>query len=232
MRPVVSFNKVVKEYNGQRVLSSLSFEVRPKEVVGLLGRSGIGKTTILKLTAGLEKATRGKVEVKANQVGYVFQEPRLFPWKTSLDNVALPLRAMGLNKRTARNRASDYLASVGLAEFNSYYPAQLSGGMKQRVSLARAFAVEPDLLLLDEPFSALDIELRNSLIEMVAGRLAGQPTAVLYVSHSPREVAKLATRVLMMHSGSALQRVDLTHCAALEPDQGETAFPQLEAALA
>lgn len=212
MKPIISFENVVKQYNGREVISSLSFKIYSREVVGMLGPSGIGKTTILKLVAGLETATGGKVQVEAGQVGYVFQEPRLFPWKTALQNVMLPLKAQGMSKREADDQGRHYLRAMGLAEFTGYYPAHLSGGMKQRVSLARAFAIEPDVLLLDEPFSALDIKLRNDLLEMIGKRLGEQPMTVLYVSHSPREVAKIANKIFMMSCGSELKELDASQC--------------------
>lgn len=207
MKPVISFENVAKYYNDRKVLSSLSFTVNNHEVVGLLGPSGVGKTTILKLVAGLESASRGKVQVSAEKKGYVFQEPRLFPWKTALENITLPLKAYGKSNKEAEKKAKDYLETMGLAEFRDYYPAQLSGGMKQRVSIARAFAMEPDVLLLDEPFSALDIKLKNEIMEMFARCLAQQPMTVLYISHSPEEIAKIAGRTLMMSKEGELQEI-------------------------
>jgi NitT/TauT family transport system ATP-binding protein len=204
MKPAVLFDKVVKRYSGRVVLDGLSFEIRCGEAVGLLGRSGIGKSTILKLIAGLEKPTGGAVRVRARQVGYVFQEPRLLPWKTTLENVALPLRALGCPKKDAVRKAGRLLAAMDLSEFAGSYPAQLSGGMRQRVSLARAFAVEPDILPLDEPLSSLDAELKNELLTMLADRLAVQPATVVYVSHAPAEVRQVANRTLTLTAAGIL----------------------------
>ncbi len=204
MNPIISFEKVVKQYKGREIISSLSLEIYHREVVGILGPSGVGKSTILKLIAGLETATKGRVQVDAKQIGYVFQEPRLFPWKTTLENVTLPLKAQGMGTKEADSQGKHYLKAMELDEFTEYYPAQLSGGMKQRVSLARAFAIEPEVLLLDEPFSSLDLKLRNNLLAMLRKRLQEQPMTVLYVSHAPEEVAQIASRVFMVHSGGKL----------------------------
>jgi NitT/TauT family transport system ATP-binding protein len=204
MTPAVRFDAVVKRYGSREVLSGLSFEIHRREIVGLLGRSGIGKTTLLKLIAGLEKPTRGKIRVQARRIGYVFQEPRLLPWKTTLENVSLPLRSAGLQRKEAVERASRLLAAMNLSEFLGSYPAQLSGGMCQRVSLARAFAVDPDILLLDEPFSSLDIEMKNELQAMLMERLAVQPATVLYVSHAPEEVRQVADRILTLTGAGTL----------------------------
>lgn len=204
MKPAVYFDTVVKRYGRREVLNGLSFEIRQREIVGLLGRSGIGKSTILKLIAGLEKPTRGEVRVEARRIGYVFQEPRLLPWKTTLENVLLPLRAAGLQKTEAAEKATRLLEAMELAEFLGHYPSQLSGGMCQRVSLARAFAVGPDILLLDEPFSSLDVEMKNGLQAMLVERLAVQPATVLYVSHAPEEVRQVADRILTLTTTATL----------------------------
>jgi len=218
MKPIISFKNVVKKYNNQEVLSSLSFQIGKGDVVGLLGQSGIGKTTILKLVGGLEATTKGKVRIDAEQIGYVFQEPRLFPWKTALENVMLPLKAQGDNKQKAMDKAMHCLSLMELTQFMDYYPSQLSGGMKQRVSLARAFAIEPDVLLLDEPFSALDMKLRLSLLALINRQLSLQPMTVLYVSHSPGEVASIANKVFMMHSGHELTQISVSQCKNIEAE--------------
>ncbi len=216
MTPAICFDAVVKRYGHREVLSGLSFEIHHREIVGLLGRSGIGKSTILKLIAGLERPTGGRVRLRAQRIGYVFQEPRLLPWKTTLENVTLPLTAIGIKKKSAVERAVRLLNAMGLSAFMENYPAQLSGGMCQRVSLARAFAVEPDILLLDEPFSSLDIKLKKGLQAMLADQLTVQPATVLYVSHSPKEVAQIVDRVFMMTSASTLMEMRPLDMAILE----------------
>lgn len=138
--------------------------------------------------------TDGVVTRRFTRLGYVFQEPRLLPWKTALDNVALPLVAMGRSWADARAAGLGRLAELDLAAAAPLYPAQLSGGMAQRVGLARALAIEPDLLLLDEPFAALDAERRASLLDRLRASLAERPTLVFYVTHNAEELDHIATR--------------------------------------
>lgn len=221
MRRIVSFNNVQKKFKEREILSSVSFVIYDQDVVGLLGPSGIGKTTILKLAAGLETATSGKVAVNAGKVGYVFQEPRLFPWKTALENVMLPLKANGLDKAEAKVRGISYLEAMGLGDFLDYYPAHLSGGMAQRVSLARAFAIEPDLLLLDEPFSSLDVKLRKGVLEMTKNQIKQQPVTVFYVSHSPAEVTQIANRIFVISPGGRLSELPPTEWSEWETQSDE-----------
>lgn len=227
MTPVIAFEDVSKQYNGRDVLSSLCLDIYPSDVVGLLGPSGMGKTTILKLVAGLEKPTSGAVRIASQQIAYVFQEPRLFPWKTALENVVLPLKANGMSTKEGSAIGMQYLESMGLAEFRDYYPAQLSGGMKQRVSLARAFATKPDILLLDEPFSALDNKLRDSLLAMINEQLNQRPMTVLHVSHCPKEIARMANRVFMMRSGQQLAEVDVAFCDTMEHESEARCTPSI-----
>ncbi len=214
MSPVISFENVVKEYGGRKVISGLSFQIHSREVVGLLGQSGMGKTTILKIIAGLEMPSDGDIKVIAERVGYVFQEPRLLPWRTALENVMLPMIALGMNKKQAGEKANHFLGEMELSEFTHYYPSQLSGGMMQRVSLARAFATEPEVLLLDEPFSALDLQMKDAILSMIEERLLVQPMTVLYVSHSQEEVMRISNRIFMMSSGSKLDELPIQHCRA------------------
>ena len=209
LTPAIEFKAVGKAYQGREVLSGLNFRIFPHEVVGLLGKSGMGKTTILKLVAGIEAPDQGTVIVHARRIGYVFQEPRLLPWKTALENIALPLQAMNIPGKKTLEKARELLELMGLSEFSHYYPAKLSGGMKQRVSLARAFAVDPEILLLDEPFSSLDIELKNDFAVMLASRLKAQPATVLYVSHAPEELGRLCSKVYTMVSSGALVQAHL-----------------------
>ena len=207
INPVVRFNNVCKSYNKIQVLRNLSFDVHEKEVVGIFGPSGSGKTTILKLTAGLTAPSTGSVVMRSSLLGYVFQEPRVLPWKTALDNVVIPLLARGLDHNLAKKKAGDWLVKMGLEEFDSYFPAQLSGGMVQRISLARAFAVEPDVLLLDEPFGALDIQLKETMFSLLEQQLDAQPVTVLYVSHVPEDVIRFATRLFVLSSNGELKEL-------------------------
>ena len=176
------------------VIAHLTFEARGGDIVGVAGPSGIGKTTLLRLVAGLLTPTGGVVTRRFTRLGYVFQEPRLLPWKTTLDNVALALVALGRSWSDARSEALRRLGELDLAEAAPLYPAQLSGGMAQRAGLARALAIEPDLLLLDEPFAALDAERRANLLDRLRTSFAERSTLVFYVTHRAEELDHIATR--------------------------------------
>ncbi len=173
------------------------------------------KTTILKLAAGLIKPDDGSIAIKAGRIGYVFQEPRILSWKTALDNVTIPLIARGLDNRRAKMKAKEWFLEMGLKGFENYFPLQLSRGMLQRVSLARAFAVEPEILLLDEPFGALDVKLKESMLSLLQRQLESQPGTVLYVSHIPEDVVRIATRIFVLSSGGKLKEVPLMDSGAL-----------------
>lgn len=207
MEKLIEFKNINKTFDTLEVIKNLSFEVNSTDIIGILGASGVGKSTILKLIAGLDKPTKGTLINNTKKVGYVFQEPRLLPWKTALQNVLLPLLVSGKQKNKAKKKALYYLDKMGLNGFENYYPSQLSGGMLQRVSLARAFALEPDLLLLDEPFSSLDIRLKSVLETMLKELLTEHPIPVLYVSHSPEEVVQFANRIFMMFAGGVIEEL-------------------------
>lgn len=204
---IIGFDNVAKSYGPLQVIGDLSFDVYFGDIIGILGPSGVGKSTILKLIAGLDTPSRGTIINNSSKISYVFQEPRLLPWKTTYDNVYLPLRCNGVNKPDARKQTLHYLERMGLNGFEGYYPSQLSGGMLQRVSLARAFALEPDLLLLDEPFSALDIRLKSVLETMLRELLEENAIPVLYVSHSPEDIMQFANRVFMMFRGGIIEEL-------------------------
>ena len=207
MEKLIEFKNINKTFDTLEVIKNLSFEVNSTDIIGILGASGVGKSTILKLIAGLDKPTKGTLINNTKKVGYVFQEPRLLPWKTALQNVLLPLLISEKKKNKAKKKALYYLDKMGLNGFENYYPSQLSGGMLQRVSLARAFALEPDLLLLDEPFSSLDIRLKSVLETMLKELLTEHPIPVLYVSHSPEEVVQFANRIFMMFAGGVIEEL-------------------------
>lgn len=210
MSAVFRFDDVTKKYGRRTVLDGVSFDVNEQDVVGILGQSGAGKSTILKLATGLLMPSSGMVECRAKRVGYAFQEPRVLPWKTTLDNVVLPLRALGLENDEAESRARQWITAMGLDGFETHYPSQLSGGMVQRVSLARAFAVEPDALVLDEPFGSLDITLKDTMFSLLGEHLNARPVTVLYVSHVPEDVVRIATRIFVLDSGGRLRELPVT----------------------
>lgn len=187
---------------GQKpVLQNLSLTLKAGQRLGVLGPSGEGKSTLLRLVAGLIKPDSGQLWNQFRHPVLVFQQPRLLPWRSVLDNVQIPLRAQGLSTVQAYERAMYWLGQVELAGVAQSWPGELSGGMAQRVALARAFALQPDLLLLDEPFSALDPALRNSLAQVCLRCLEETGAALLYVSHQPRELMRVADSCLLLQKG-------------------------------
>lgn len=190
------------------VLKDVSFCVGSGEFVCLVGPSGCGKSTLLRMVAGLDRPTKGDILYKGSAVGgvnletaLVFQSFALLPWLTVAENVSLGLEARGINREEGLKRATIYIDKVGLDGFEEAYPRELSGGMKQRVGLARALVVEPKLLLMDEPFSALDALTGENLREevlMLWQEEAGSIEAILMVTHSIEEAVSVADRVIVM----------------------------------
>ncbi|PID92441.1 MAG: nitrate ABC transporter ATP-binding protein [Bacteroidetes bacterium] len=207
MEKCIELRHIARHYGSFEVIKDLSFSVGSADIIGILGPSGVGKSTLLKIIAGLEKPDKGVLINRVGRIGYVFQEPRLIPWRSTHDNLYYPLLYNGFNKTEARERASAYLEKMGLGGFEKHYPVQLSGGMLQRVSLARAFAINPGLLLLDEPFTALDLSLKSILESMLRELLEENPIPVLYVSHSPEEVVQFANRIFMMFRGGVIEEL-------------------------
>jgi NitT/TauT family transport system ATP-binding protein len=212
---VIALDKVSKAFDTLKVLHEVSLHVAADEIVGIVGPSGSGKTTILKLITGLLVPDAATVTVPAGTIGYAFQEPRLLPWRTALDNVAAPLRARGASKAEARAAAARWLERVELAGFERYHPAELSGGMAQRVSLARAFAVEPDLLLMDEPFANVDVDLKGSLMSILGSIIKERRTTMVYVTHELPEALRLADRIVELTPDHTLRELDLADRAAV-----------------
>jgi NitT/TauT family transport system ATP-binding protein len=188
-------------------LSEIDLSVEQGGFVSLIGPSGCGKTTLLRVVADLERPTAGAIAVNgvtpedarlARAYGYVFQAPALYPWRSVLRNVMLPLEIMGLSGAERRARAARYLAMVNLEGFEKRFPWQLSGGMQQRVSIARALSFEPDLLLMDEPFGALDEITRDHLNEQLLLLWRKTSKTVVFVTHSISEAVFLSTRIVVM----------------------------------
>ena len=197
--------------NTVTALDRVSLDIAPGEFISLIGPSGCGKTTLLRVIADLEQASSGSVRVNgmssvdarlARAYGYVFQAPALFPWRTVLANVCLPLQINGTDKTKARAVAMEQLARVGLTGFEGKYPWQLSGGMQQRVSIARALGFEPKLLMMDEPFGALDEITRDRLNEQLLSLWRGdnqnEKRTVVFVTHSIPEAVFLSSRIVVM----------------------------------
>jgi NitT/TauT family transport system ATP-binding protein len=210
--PLIRCVDVDKRFsNGTLALTGLSIELRRREFVSLLGPSGCGKSTALRLMAGLIAPSAGRVERAgaapghaggdadgAVDLGFVFQEPALLPWRTVFGNVHLPLRLRGIRRAAARERVMAALAGVGLAGFEDSYPRQLSGGMKMRVSIARALVTQPSLLLMDEPFAALDEITRMRLNRDLLAVWAERRLSIAFVTHSVFESVFLSSRIVVM----------------------------------
>jgi NitT/TauT family transport system ATP-binding protein len=200
------------------VLSNIDLEVRPGEFMVLVGPSGCGKSTLLDLLSGLAEPSSGRILVDGQEIhgpgrdrGIVFQQYALFPWRTALGNVEFGLEAIGLPRAQRAERARHFLALVGLSDFEHRYPHQLSGGMKQRVAIARSLSYDPDVLLMDEPFGALDAQTRESLQDELVRIWEETGKTILFITHAIDEAIYLAQRVAVMTTrpGRILDIVDI-----------------------
>ncbi len=185
---------------GLLALDGVSMTVRDGEFVCLIGASGCGKSTLLNLVAGLDAPTSGRVDTGGRRVGLMFQEPALFPWLTAARNVEVALRARGMPKAARRAEVAELLSTVRLTGFADKRPHELSGGMRQRVALARALAQNADVLLMDEPFGALDAMTRDLLHDELERICADRTLTVLFVTHNVSEAARLGDRVIVLSS--------------------------------
>ncbi|MGF9567061.1 ABC transporter ATP-binding protein [Neorhizobium sp. JUb45] len=207
MSTLVDIRKLHRSFGGPAVLDGIDLTMAPGEFVALLGRSGSGKSTLLRVLAGLDTAPAQKLELPSRR-SVVFQEPRLLPWKSVIDNVAL-----GVRRADARSLATQALADVGLSHRVDAWPLTLSGGEAQRSALARALVREPELLLLDEPFAALDALTRLRMHDLVFELWRKHHPAVLLVTHDVWEAVALADRILVLDQGRFIKeiRVDIDH---------------------
>ncbi|ESA34039.1 abc transporter [Leptolyngbya sp. Heron Island J] len=213
----------IHHYYGSRlILEAIHLGAEPGQIIGLMGPSGCGKTTLLNVMAGLLSPTAGTVHVTPMGTAYVFQEPRLFPWYTVVENIALGLKAQGISRQQRLQRAYQLAKTVGLAEAVSLYPPQLSGGMKQRVNLARAFAINPQLLLLDEPFSSLDIGTRQQLQQLVVTWVQQQQATAVLVTHDLTEASVMADHLMVLCQCPA--RIVYRWCNQRPPHQRDPAY--------
>ncbi|KZS54977.1 NitT/TauT family transport system ATP-binding protein [Rhizobium sp. BK226] len=228
-RPLVVMQSVSKVFSsGTTALSGMSLTVESGEFVSLLGPSGCGKSTALRIIAGLGDITAGKIDWPSSRInskglpegdiGFVFQEPTLMPWKTVFGNVYLPLKLRGISKAEARDRIVEALATVGLQDFADAYPRELSGGMKMRVSIARALVTKPKLLLMDEPFAALDEITRQKLNDDVLRLWQTTGITVIFVTHSVFESAYLSNRIVVMKARPGRVHADFPLMTSLERD--------------
>ncbi|TGC10937.1 ABC transporter ATP-binding protein [Methanolobus halotolerans] len=200
----VSRKFVKDEVTQTLALENIDLELEDKEFVCFIGPSGCGKTTLLRIISGLDTPDQGEVFIDNEKItspgpkrGMVFQEYSLFPWKSVIDNVIFGPQMGGVSKKDAMVEAEKYLELVGLTQFKDSYPHELSGGMKQRVAIARALANEPEVLLMDEPFGALDAQTRNSLQHELLSIWQKKHLTVLFVTHSVDEAVYLADRIVM-----------------------------------
>jgi NitT/TauT family transport system ATP-binding protein len=199
-----------------RALEPTSLTIEPNEFLTILGPSGCGKSTLLRIVAGLETPTTGQVRLNDKRVdrpgadrGMVFQSYTLFPWLTVAENIAFGLREKGLGSAAQAEIVASYVAKVGLRGFENHWPKQLSGGMQQRTAIARALANAPDILLLDEPFGALDNQTRALMQELLLGIWAQEKKTVLFVTHDIEEAIFIASRVVVMSARPGRVKVDL-----------------------
>jgi NitT/TauT family transport system ATP-binding protein len=231
--PFIHLADVRKEYRRDRsspflAVSNATFDVDAGELIALVGPSGCGKTTLLKILAGLHEADSGDVRIgtagqpfdPARDVGMVFQQPLLLKWRRIIDNVLLPAEILGLPLRAARERARDLLELVGLQGFEQSYPYELSGGMQQRAAIARALVHDPKLVLMDEPFGALDALTREKMNLELLRIWQHSGKTIVFVTHGITEAVFVATRVIVLTAGPARMagniRIDLPHPRTLD----------------
>lgn len=206
-------------------VEQVSFEVEDQEFVAIVGPSGCGKTTLLRMAAGLEFPTRGAVRVGDQEVrgpgpdrAVVFQQFALFPWRTVEENIGFGLKCKGINSSARAGRVAHYIELMGLQGYEKAYPHQLSGGMQQRVAIARSYALEPDVLLMDEPFGALDAQTRTVMQEELIKLSRVNPRTVLFITHAVEEAVYLADRVVVMtrRPGRIREVIDVASVRAAE----------------
>ncbi len=214
---VVRLDGVSKQYgqgaNALLALDRVSLTVTKGEFVCLLGASGCGKSTLLSLVAGLDEISGGTLDIGGRHVSLMFQEPALFPWLSVSGNVELPMRLRGIGRAERRKRAAELLDVVRLTDFADKRPHELSGGMRQRVALARSLAQDADILLMDEPFGALDAMTRDILHDELERIWREQELTVLFVTHNVREAVRLGDRVVLLSSrpGRVIEDFPITH---------------------
>jgi NitT/TauT family transport system ATP-binding protein len=204
----IGFTGVTRRFGSYTAIQDVDFEVRPGSFVSVVGPSGCGKSTLLNLAAGLIQPTSGTVNIfdqpligLNRRAGYMFQQDALLPWKTVLGNVTLGLRFRGVDGHAAEAQARDWVVRVGLEHFAGAYPAQLSGGMRKRVAMAQSWIVDPAILLMDEPFSALDVHTRHRMEGELLALWTASPKTILFVTHDLEEALALSDEVIVLSAG-------------------------------
>lgn len=196
---LLSLSDLNHAYLGRTVIDQVSLSVAAGEIVALVGPSGCGKSTLVHLAAGLIEARAGRIERRYRRHGMIFQEPRLMPWLTARDNIALPLKLMGIDRRSRHARAEGQARAVAFDPIDlDKYPAELSGGMRQRVAIARALIAGPDFIYFDEPFTALDVALKRRMQDLVIAAARDCHFAGLFVTHDLMEATRIAHRILVL----------------------------------
>lgn len=241
--PAISLRDATKQFATKSgkpftAIHDVTLDIDPGEFVTVVGPTGCGKSTTLSLVSGLEPATLGSVTVGGKPVsgipdgvGYMFQSDAILPWKTVLDNVALGLRYRKMPARQAHEHARDWIERVGLTGFEDRYPHQLSGGMRKRVAMAQTLITEPSVLLMDEPFGALDVQTRELMQDELLRLWSGSGAAVVFVTHDLTEAIALADRVVVMTAGPATVKdvvaIDLPRPRKVEEIRLTEAFTEL-----
>lgn len=212
----LTLRNVSRTFAGNTAVRNVNLSVQPGEIIGLLGTSGCGKSTILRAISGLDDGYEGDIEINGSTTkgvhdttGFIFQEPRLLPWLTVLDNITFGLKG---DKATKEKRAKEYIANVGLVGNENLYPRQLSGGMAQRVAIARALVTSPEILLLDEPFSALDAFTKMQLQDLLLDIWKAYNSTIVLVTHDIDEATYLCDRILILRGqpGEVDREITLT----------------------
>lgn len=233
--PAVKADRLYKSFaqgeKREQVLHDISFDIEEGEIVSLLGQSGCGKSTLLNVIGGFESSDSGEVRITGDvvkrpgrQCVMLFQEYGLLPWRSVLANVEIGLEALQLSKKQVRERALTYIRLVGLEDKASAFPSQLSGGMKQRTALARALAMKPKLLLMDEPFAALDTFTRYALQDELLRIQQQEKVTIVLVTHDIDEAVYLSNRVLIMQPSPGRISAEIRIEAARPPDRGHADF--------
>lgn len=197
--PYLQAQNLSHSFGPNEILRGIDFRLEQGRVVSVVGPSGGGKTTLLHLCAGLLEVEEGKVQNTFNNFAFAFQEPRLLPWQTALDNIAFGLKACGMGKQQRYQYATEISQRFGLEAVDlDKFPKDLSGGMRQRVSFARALVIQPELLFLDEPFSALDIGLKQELQQIMIRQIVERRTSILFITHDLMEAVRLSDQILLL----------------------------------